>query len=132
MRKILFIVLLVILQGCKSKDVAKELIGTWYEEAQSESGIVFTENGEMLIVKMDNPTESISKMKIKYTVEKEDKETFIRYTFYQNGNLLGSDRDKFKIEDNKLLLPKTVEGNGQMNRLDYQDVYIRHEVIESE
>lgn len=104
-----------------------DLIGVWTNGLEDGiNGCEYTKDGVFRLFNLDKPNEKILKINIMYKTIQENGVNYIEYLIYKDGELVKKDKDKYKIEDDKLYLPTTMtDGDGNVTVYDFKSIYTR-------
>ncbi len=97
------------------------IIGKW---AKGTTALQFTSEGTVNIIYLTDPDTPVSKnLTLKYRLLNEDEITILELSYYRGEKLLKTEKNKYKIKNNKLYLPLTTETNGVETVIDYAAEY---------
>jgi len=105
---------------------SQEIIGLWANNLDSDTGLEFKADGTFNLIDLKNPnTNVLRNLTVTYKLLEVDGETYISFNYYHKEKLVQHERIKYKFEDEKLHLPRTITSNGVKTVEDYADEYIR-------
>ena len=101
---------------------SQNITGTWTDKS-GDIGMKFNSNGSFNLVDLKSPEKKILKNEMTYKLTVENGINYITFSMFRNGQLVKEEKNKYKIENNKLYLPITsTDNNGKVTVYDYKSV----------
>lgn len=87
---------------------SQNIIGKWQSKEEKRMGLIFRNNGSMDLIDLENPDMKVlQNITLKYQIKNAENSSFLEVDYFVGEVKNGSEKWKFRIENNILFIDKT-------------------------
>jgi hypothetical protein len=121
MKKLIFILFLI--PVCS---FSQSVVGTWAKNKQAPDAIVLRADSTLDMVDRETGKSNLRNISIKYSLTETSGEKYMEYLIYNKENkLTGTKKFRYKLNGNRLYMPRTTQMNGVEQTEEFKDIYTR-------